>query len=47
MDGWKGDDVIKTGSGTDEIYGGEGNDQIDRDRAMNLFLVRGMTIYGG
>ena len=28
VDGWKGDDVLKTGS-SDEIYGGEGNDQID------------------
>ena len=29
VDGWKGDDVINTGSGSDEIYGGEGDDQID------------------
>ena len=39
IDGWKGNDVIKTGSGSDEIYGGEGDDQIDSGSGND-------TIYG-
>ena len=29
IDGWLGNDDIKTGSGNDEIFGGEGDDLID------------------
>ena len=49
VDGWKGDDVIKTGSGTDEIYGGEGNDQIDSGSGNDtIFGQEGNdSIYGG